>query len=161
MSRHSERSRPLGRHRAPIGALAALRAPFWHSGEPTVLFRAMAGGAALLIAAASLSALPQPVAGAAQPPAASQSSNALSTVSKSGTDASDTVVKGLEGAKVDDMFGRGGTIRPQDHLLVHDVYLAEVKPAGQVGTDWDYEKIVQVVPGDQAFAPASASGCAL
>ena len=86
MSRHSERSRPLGRHRAPIGALAALRAPFWHSGEPTVLFRAMAGGAALLIAAASLSALPQPVAGAAQPPAASQSSNALSTVSKSGTD---------------------------------------------------------------------------
>lgn len=85
----------------------------------------------------------------------------LEAVQRSGTDASDTVVKALEGTKVDDMFGRGGTIRPQDHLLVHDAYLAEVKPAAQVSTDWDYEKIVQTIPGDQAFAPASESGCSL
>ena len=124
MSRHSERSRPLGRHRAPIGALAALRAPFWHSGEPTVLFRAMAGGAALLIAAASLSALPQPVAGAAQPPAASQSSNALSTVSKSGTDTAtnSTAISG----------GAAGTANPGDTIQWVTDYTNTTSSAAQV-----------------------------
>ncbi|NUP50757.1 MAG: ABC transporter substrate-binding protein [Catenulispora sp.] len=85
----------------------------------------------------------------------------LKTVQTAGTDASDSVVKGLEGAKVDDLFGRGGTIRAADHLLVHDAYLAKVKPAAQVSTDWDYEQIVQTIPGDQAFAPAAESGCKL
>jgi branched-chain amino acid transport system substrate-binding protein len=85
----------------------------------------------------------------------------LEAVQRAGTDNSDTIVKQLEGHKVDDLFGRGGTIRPEDHLLVHDAYLAQVKPAAQVSEDWDYESIVQTIPGDKAFAPASASGCTL
>jgi branched-chain amino acid transport system substrate-binding protein len=91
----------------------------------------------------------------------SAASQYLEAVQRAGTDQSDAVVKQLEGHTVDDLFGRGGTIRPQDHLLVHDAYLARVKPASQVSTDWDYEQIVQTIPGSQAFAPASQSGCTL
>ena len=75
----------------------------------------------------------------------------LEAVQRAGTDKSDAVVKQLEGAKVDDAFAHGGTIRAQDHLLLHDVDLAEVKPSSQVGEPWDYEKILKTVPADQAF----------
>ena len=85
----------------------------------------------------------------------------LEAVQRAGTDNSDTVVKQLEGHVVDDMFGRGGTIRAQDHLLLHDAYLAEVKPASQVSTEWDYEKIVQTIPAAQAYAGDTASSCTL
>lgn len=85
----------------------------------------------------------------------------LEAVQRAGTDSSDAVVKQLEGHKVDDLFGRGGTIGAQNHLLVHDAYLAQVKPASQVSTEWDYEQIVQTIPAAQAYAGDTAAGCNL
>ncbi|MFL6056080.1 MAG: ABC transporter substrate-binding protein [Actinoallomurus sp.] len=79
----------------------------------------------------------------------------LEAVQRAGTDKSDTVVKQLEGAKIDDAFGHGGTIRAQDHLLLHDVDLVQVKPAKDVTEPWDYEKVVKTVPAAQAFQPTS------
>lgn len=79
----------------------------------------------------------------------------LEAVQRAGGTGADDVVKQLEGAKVDDPFTRNGTIRAADHLLIHDVNLAEVKPASAVTEPWDYEKVVKTVPGDEAFAPAS------
>ncbi len=76
---------------------------------------------------------------------------------RAGTDKSDAVVKQLEGAKVDDAFAQNGTIRAADHLLIHDVSLAQVKPQSEVTQPWDYEKVLKTIPGDQAFAPASAA----
>jgi branched-chain amino acid transport system substrate-binding protein len=81
----------------------------------------------------------------------------LESVQRSGTDASDTVVKELEGLKFNDVFAQNGTIRAQDHLLLHDVSLAQVKPASEVSEPWDYEKILTTIPADQAFQPASPS----
>jgi branched-chain amino acid transport system substrate-binding protein len=78
----------------------------------------------------------------------------LEAVQRAGTDTSDDVVKELEGFKVDDFFARGGEIRAADHVLVHDAYLAEVKPSSEVKEDYDFEKIVKTIPGDQAFGPA-------
>jgi branched-chain amino acid transport system substrate-binding protein len=85
----------------------------------------------------------------------------LEAVQRAGTDASDAVVGKLEGYSYDDVFARNATIRAEDHRVVHDVYLAEVKPKSEVKTDWDYEKILRTIPAAEAFRPASAGGCSL
>ncbi|MBC6459645.1 ABC transporter substrate-binding protein [Actinomadura sp. HBU206391] len=78
----------------------------------------------------------------------------LEALQRGGTDNADEIVKNLEGQKVNDVFAKNGTIRAQDHLLLHDAYLAEVKPASEVKEPWDYEKILTTIPADQAFQPA-------
>ncbi|MEU4218759.1 ABC transporter substrate-binding protein [Actinoplanes sp. NPDC026623] len=85
----------------------------------------------------------------------------LEAVQRAGTDAADAVVGKLEGYTYDDMFARNATIRAADHRVVHDVYLAEVKPRSEVTTDWDYEKILRTIPAAEAFRPESAGGCTL
>jgi branched-chain amino acid transport system substrate-binding protein len=84
----------------------------------------------------------------------------LEAIQRGGTDASDTVVKQLEGLTFNDTFARNATIRAQDHLLLHDVSLAQVKPSSEVSEPWDYEKILKTVPAAQAFQPADP-GCKL
>jgi branched-chain amino acid transport system substrate-binding protein len=78
----------------------------------------------------------------------------LEAVQAAGTDKSDTVVKQLEGFKFNDSFAHNATIRAQDHLLLHDVSLAQVKPSSEVKEPWDYEKVLKTIPADQAFQPA-------
>jgi len=85
----------------------------------------------------------------------------LEAVQRAGTDASDAVVAKLEGYQYDDVFARNATIRAQDHRVIHDVYLAEVKPKSEVSTDWDYEKILRTIPAAEAFRPVGAGGCVL
>ncbi|KAB2371187.1 ABC transporter substrate-binding protein [Actinomadura montaniterrae] len=75
----------------------------------------------------------------------------LEAVQRGGTDKSGDVVKQLEGHQVNDVFTATGTIRPQDHLLVHDAYIAQVKPGSEVKEPWDYEKILKTIPAAQAF----------
>lgn len=75
----------------------------------------------------------------------------LEAVQRAGTDKSDAVVKALEGYKFGDMFAKNAQIRAQDHLLLHDAYLAQVKPASEVKEPWDYEKILKTVPAAEAF----------
>jgi branched-chain amino acid transport system substrate-binding protein len=83
----------------------------------------------------------------------------LEAVQAAGTDDADAVVKNLEGKKINDVFLRNGEIRAQDHRVIHDVYLAKVKDADKVSTDWDYEDIVSTIPAAEAFKPLSESTC--
>ena len=85
----------------------------------------------------------------------------LEAVQAVGTDGSDAVVANLEGKKVNDMFLRNGEIRAKDHRVIHDVYLAKVKPADQVKTEWDYEEIIKTIPAAEAFKPLAESTCAM
>ena len=85
--------------------------------------------------------------------------NYLEAVQAAGTDASDDVVKNLEGKEINDFFLRNGKIRAEDHRVIHDVYLAEVKPKSDVKEEYDYEKIVTTIPADKAFKPVSESTC--
>ncbi|MEU7908063.1 ABC transporter substrate-binding protein [Actinoplanes sp. NPDC049118] len=85
----------------------------------------------------------------------------LEAVQRAGTDAADAVVGQLEGYRYDDVFARNATVRAGDHRVVHDVYLAEVKPKSEVTTDWDYERILRTIPAAEAFRPESAGGCTL
>ncbi|GAA0271716.1 ABC transporter substrate-binding protein [Actinomadura nitritigenes] len=81
----------------------------------------------------------------------------LEAVQRGGTDKSDGVVKQLEGHQVNDVFTATGTIRAQDHLLVHDAYIAQVKPGSEVKEPWDYEKILKTIPAAQAFQQPDAA----
>ncbi len=83
----------------------------------------------------------------------------LEAVQRAGTDNADEVVKQLEGRTVEDMFVRNGTIRAQDHLLLHDAYLARVKPSAEVKEPWDYEEVVKTIPAAQAFQPQPDPAC--
>ena len=85
--------------------------------------------------------------------------NYLEAVQAAGTDNSDAVVKNLEGKEINDFFLRHGKIRAEDHRVIHDVYLAEVKPKSEVKEDYDYEKILTTIPADKAFRPVSESTC--
>ena len=51
-------------------------------------------------------------------------------------------------------------VRP-DGRMVHDMYLVQVKTPAESKYPWDYYKIVQTIPGDQAFATKAESKCAL
>ncbi|XVQ09007.1 ABC transporter substrate-binding protein [Spirillospora sp. CA-255316] len=83
----------------------------------------------------------------------------LEAVQRGGTDAADDIVKQLEGRKVDDVFARNGTIRAQDHLLLHDAYLAQVKPSSEVKEPWDYQRILKTIPASEAFQPQPDPAC--
>lgn len=85
----------------------------------------------------------------------------LDAIKRAGTDDADAVIKALDGYKFNDMFIHNGTIRHKDHLVVHDVLTAQVKPQSQVTTPGDYSKIVNTVPADKAFRPESQSTCTM
>ncbi|WP_433532532.1 ABC transporter substrate-binding protein [Micromonospora sp. CA-263727] len=80
----------------------------------------------------------------------------LEAVQAVGTDDADKVVEHLEGKAIEDVFLRNGKIRAEDHRVIHDAYLAEVKPAAEVTEPWDYVKILKTIPAEQAFASPSA-----
>jgi branched-chain amino acid transport system substrate-binding protein len=59
----------------------------------------------------------------------------------------------------DDAFG-AGAIRPDGRKL-HPAHLFEVKAPQESRGPWDYYKLVLSTPGEQAFRPLAAGGCAL
>ena len=83
--------------------------------------------------------------------------NYLEAVQAAGTDDADTIVKSLEGKKINDFFLRNGEVRAADHNVTHDVYLAKVKTKDQVKEAWDYEEIVKTVPAAEAYAAPDGS----
>ena len=58
-----------------------------------------------------------------------------------------TIVKELEGKKVNDLFLRNGEVRAEDHRVIHDVYLARSRRRTEVKEAWDYEEIIKHDPG--------------
>jgi branched-chain amino acid transport system substrate-binding protein len=59
----------------------------------------------------------------------------------------------------DTLFGTG-SVRPDGRVL-HPMYLFEVKAPADSKYDWDYYKLAQTTPADQAFRPLNDGGCAL
>jgi branched-chain amino acid transport system substrate-binding protein len=83
----------------------------------------------------------------------------LEAVRRAGSDDADAVVKALEGYQFSDFFARQARIRAEDHRVIHDVYLAEVKPASEVREPWDYSRILRTIPAEQAFRPVAEAPC--
>ena len=83
----------------------------------------------------------------------------LEAVRRAGTDDADAVVKQLEGYKFNDFFIRNGMIRPEDHWVMHDALLAQVKPASEVKEKFDYSKVLGTLKADQVSRPLADAGC--
>ncbi|MDP3759968.1 MAG: ABC transporter substrate-binding protein [Ramlibacter sp.] len=82
----------------------------------------------------------------------------LSAVKAIGTDDADKVMAKMRATKFNDMYAKNGTLRP-DGSMVQDVYLMQVKSPAESKAPWDYLKVLQVIPGDQAYTPKSETKC--
>jgi branched-chain amino acid transport system substrate-binding protein len=84
----------------------------------------------------------------------------LMAVKAVGTDDPDTVMAQLKKQKINDMFAKNGYIRA-DGRMIHDMYLMQVKSPKESTEPWDYFKLVQTIPGEQAYLPLAQSRCPL
>jgi len=84
----------------------------------------------------------------------------LKAVKAAGTDNPDKVMAELQKMKINDLFTKGGYIR-KDGTMIHDMYLFETKKAEEVTKPWDYYKVINKVPGEQAFNTLAESKCPL
>ncbi len=76
----------------------------------------------------------------------------LNAVKAAGTTEPDKVMAELKRTKINDMFTTGGYIRA-DGLMVHDMYVMQVKSPQESKYPWDYYKVVKVMTGEDAFGP--------
>jgi branched-chain amino acid transport system substrate-binding protein len=83
----------------------------------------------------------------------------LNAVKAAGTDEPEKAWEKYKSTKVNDLYAKNGTIRP-DGTMVHDMYLMEVKTPKESKAPWDYFKIVSTIPGDQAFTTKAETKCA-
>ena len=76
-----------------------------------------------------------------------------------GTDTAAVAAK-MRALPVHDFYADDAKLRA-DGRLVHDMYLVKVKKPAESRGPWDYEEVLQTVPGDRAFRPITEAGCPL
>jgi branched-chain amino acid transport system substrate-binding protein len=76
----------------------------------------------------------------------------LKAVKAVGTTDSDKVMAELKRMKINDMFATGGYIRA-DGVMIHDMYVMQVKSPQDSKYPWDYYKVVKKMNGEEAFGP--------
>jgi len=76
----------------------------------------------------------------------------LKAVKTVGTTDPDKVMAQLKKTKIDDEFAHGGYIRA-DGLMVHEMYVMQVKTPQESKYPWDYYKVVKKMSGEEAFGP--------
>jgi branched-chain amino acid transport system substrate-binding protein len=76
----------------------------------------------------------------------------LKAVKAVGTTDSDKVMAELKKTKINDMFAKGGYVRA-DGVMVHDMYVMQVKSPQESKYPWDYYKVLKVMKGEEAFGP--------
>ncbi len=83
----------------------------------------------------------------------------LKAVEATKTDDADKVMAHMKATPVNDFYKKG-TIRA-DGRGVHDMVLLQVKSPAESTEPWDYFKVVQRIPGDEAFTKLADSKCPL
>jgi branched-chain amino acid transport system substrate-binding protein len=78
----------------------------------------------------------------------------LNAVKAAGITDGDKVMAELRKMKINDMFTKGGYIRA-DGLMIHDMYVMQVKSPQESKYPWDYYKVVKVMKGEEAFGPVT------
>jgi branched-chain amino acid transport system substrate-binding protein len=84
----------------------------------------------------------------------------LQAIKATGTDEPLKVAAQMRATPVNDMFTHNGKLR-EDGLMVHDLYLVEVKKPDESKYPWDYYKVLATIPGDQAFPRLEDEDCPL
>jgi branched-chain amino acid transport system substrate-binding protein len=76
----------------------------------------------------------------------------LNAVKAAGTTDADKVMPELKKMKINDMFTQAGYIRA-DGLMIHNMYVMQVKSPQESKYPWDYYKVIKVMTGEEAFGP--------
>jgi branched-chain amino acid transport system substrate-binding protein len=76
------------------------------------------------------------------------------------TDEGNAVMAKMKELPVQDMFTGNGKVR-EDGLMLHDMYLIEVKSPSESKGPWDYYKILATIPADKIFPSLEESACPL
>jgi branched-chain amino acid transport system substrate-binding protein len=84
----------------------------------------------------------------------------LIAVKAAGTDDADAVMAQLKKQKINDMFAKNGYVRA-DGRMIHDMYLMQVKSPAESKEPWDYFKLAQTIPGEEAYTKLANSKCPL
>jgi branched-chain amino acid transport system substrate-binding protein len=84
----------------------------------------------------------------------------LKAVKQTNDTSADTVIAAMKAMPTDDpLFGRG-RIR-SDGRKIHPTYVMQVKTPAESKGPWDYFKIIDTIPAEEAFRPENQGGCPL
>ena len=84
----------------------------------------------------------------------------LKAVEAAGTDDAEVTSAKMREMPVNDFYTTNASIRP-DGRLVRDMYLMQVKSPDESNGPWDYYKLLDTIPGEDAYRPMSEGGCPL
>ncbi|MGZ5179730.1 MAG: ABC transporter substrate-binding protein [Ramlibacter sp.] len=76
----------------------------------------------------------------------------LNAVKAAGTTDPDKVMEQVKKMKINDMFVKGGYVRA-DGVMIHPMYVMQVKKPEESKYPWDYYKLIRTMPGEEAFGP--------
>src|ERR1700681_1567839 len=80
----------------------------------------------------------------------------LTAVKAAGSTDSDKVMAELKKMKINDMFAKGGYVRA-DGVMVHTMYVMQVKSPQESKYPWDYYKVIKQMAGEEAFGPITGA----
>jgi branched-chain amino acid transport system substrate-binding protein len=83
----------------------------------------------------------------------------LNAIKEAGTDEPLKVAAKMREKPVEDFFSRNGKLR-EDNLMVHDLWLVQVKKPEESKYPWDYYQILAKISGEDAFGPIDPA-CAM
>jgi branched-chain amino acid transport system substrate-binding protein len=84
----------------------------------------------------------------------------LNAVKAVGSTDPDSIMAQLKKAKINDMFAKNGYIRT-DGLMVHTMYVMQVKTPAESKYPWDYYKVIKVMSGEEADGSQPDPSCSL
>ena len=69
-----------------------------------------------------------------------------------------TIIEQMRKTPIDDVYARNAYIR-DDNLLIHDLYIFQVKSPAESKREWDDYKLLSTISGKDAFRPLAESKC--
>lgn len=84
----------------------------------------------------------------------------LEAVKAINSDDTQKVMAQMKKTPINDFFAKNGKIR-NDGLMLHDMYLMQVKKPSESHYPWDYYNVRATIPAAEAFQPLSQSRCPL
>jgi branched-chain amino acid transport system substrate-binding protein len=84
----------------------------------------------------------------------------LNAVKAVGSTDADLVMAQLKKVKINDMFTKNGYVRT-DGLMVHTMYVMQVKTPAESKYPWDYYKVIKIMPGEEADGSQPDPACSL
>jgi branched-chain amino acid transport system substrate-binding protein len=82
----------------------------------------------------------------------------LKAVKAVGSTDSDKVMAELKRAKINDMYAKDASIRA-DGLMVHAMYVMQVKTPAESKYPWDYYQVIKVMSGEDAYGKEPDPSC--